>query len=199
MTTKNGPHATDDQTTKPAAKKAKGSKKRAAPTWTLTETALAYLESLKAAHKSESTINAYASDLDLATEVLGGETPIAALTPADVERFNVSQQVTTTKSGRAKAQPTIDRSRRVLRLALVYAEQQSAIEAAPIEAKTRAKKDATTTEPAVGSDEWKAAQRELPLHQRAAIGLDDEKLKPAAAEDDPATIVYASNGQPVTK
>ncbi|MBK9387295.1 MAG: hypothetical protein IPN34_20965 [Planctomycetes bacterium] len=178
MTTTNGQHATDDQTTKPAAKKpkSKGAKKTAKPTWTLTETALAYLESLKAARKSESTINAYAADLDLATEVLGAETPIAAITPADVERFNASQQVTTTKSGRAKAQPTIERSRRVLRLALTFAEQQGAIETAPIEAKPRAKKD-------------------VPLSQREVLGHDDAKLYPAADPSDPAQIAYASTGE----
>ncbi|MBK9386075.1 MAG: hypothetical protein IPN34_14785 [Planctomycetes bacterium] len=182
MTTTNGQHATDDQATKPAAKKpkSKGAKKTAKPTWTLTETALAYLESLKAAHKSESTINAYAADLDLATEVLGAETPIAAITPADVERFNSSEPVLRTKSGRDKALPTIERSRRVLRLALVFAEQQGAIEAAPIEAKPLGKKD-------------------VPLSQREAIGNDDAKLYPAAADDDPAQITYASTGEPVTE
>jgi hypothetical protein len=195
-TSTNGQNATDDQTTKPAAKAKKA--KKGKPAWTLTEAALAFLASLKAAHKSESTINAYAADLDLATEVLGGETPIAAITPADIERFNTSDPVLRTKSGREKAQPTIDRSRRVLRLALVFAEQQGAIETVPIEAKTRAKRDATT-EPAVGSDEWKEAQRKLPLHKREALGLDDEKVKPAAAEDDPAQIVYASSGEPVAE
>jgi site-specific recombinase XerD len=181
MTTTNGQHATDDQSSKPAAKKAKSkSSRKQKPTWTLTEAAIAYLESLKAARKSESTVNAYAADLDLATEVLGAETPIAQLTAADVERFNASQQVTTTKSGRAKAQPTIERSRRVLRLALVFAEQQGAIEAVPIEAKPRAKKD-------------------VPLSQREAIGNDDAKLYPAADPSDPATIVYASTGEPVTE
>jgi hypothetical protein len=179
MTTTNGQNATDDQTTKPAPKAKKSKKSK--PTWTLTECALAYLESLKAARKSESTINAYAADLDLATEVLGGETPIAQLTIADIERFNASQQVTTTKSGRAKAQPTIDRSRRVLRLALTFAEQQGAIDAAPLPEKpARAKKD-------------------VPLSQREAIGNDDAKLYPAAAEDDPAQIVYASTGEPVSE
>jgi hypothetical protein len=197
MKNENGQHTADDQTTKPGAKAKKSKKSK--PTWTLTQAALAYLESLKAARKSESTVNAYAADLDLATEVLGGETPIAAITPADVERFNTSEPVLRTKSGRAKAQPTIDRSRRVLRLALVFAEQQGAIETVPIEAKPRAKKDTATTEPAVGSDEWKAAQRKLPLHKREAIGLDDQKVKPAAAEDDPAQITYVSTGEPVAE
>ncbi|MBK9386567.1 MAG: hypothetical protein IPN34_17275 [Planctomycetes bacterium] len=182
MTTTNGQHATDDQTTKPAAKKAKSkaTKKTAKPTWTLTQAALAYLESLKVARKSESTVSAYAADLDLATEVLGAETPIAALTEADVERFNASQQVTTTKSGRAKAQPTVDRSRRVLRLALTFAEQQGAIEKVPIEAKPRTKKD-------------------VPLSQREVVGNDDAKLYPAAHPSDLATIVYASTGEPVSE
>lgn len=178
MTTTNGQHAADDQATKPAAKKpkSKATKKTAKPTLTLTETALAYLESLKAARKSESTISAYASDLDLATEVLGGETPIAAITPADVERFNTSEPVLRTKSGRDKATPTIERSRRVLRLALVFAEQQGAIEAAPIEAKKRAKKD-------------------VPLSQREVVGNDDAKLYPAAADGDGPQITYASTGE----
>ena len=88
--------------------------------------------------------------------------------------------MTTTKSGRAKAQPTIDRSRRVLRLALTFAEQQGAIEAVPIEAKARARKD-------------------VPLSQRESIGNDDAKLYPAADPSDPAQITYASTGEPVTE
>ncbi len=178
MTTQNGSIPSDAQTTKPA-KKTKATKKTAKPTWTLTQVAIAFLESLRTAHKSESTINAYSADLDLAVEVLGAETPIAAITPADVERFNASQQVTTTKSGRAKAQPTIDRSRRVLRLALTFAEQQGAIEAVPIEAKPRAEK--------------------THLSQREVVGNDDARLYPTADPSDPATIVYASTGEPVTE
>jgi site-specific recombinase XerD len=182
MTSKNGSIHSDAQTTKPAtkAKKAKTTKKRAAPTWSLTECALAYLESLKTARKSESTISAYAADLDLATQVLGAETPIGAISIEDVTRFNGSEVVLKTKSGRAKAQPTIDRSRRVLRLALVYAEQQGAIETVPIEAKPRAKKD-------------------VPLSQREVVGNDDAKLYPAADPSDPAQITYASSGEPVTE
>jgi site-specific recombinase XerD len=182
MTTTNGQHATDDQSSKPAAKakKPKGAKKRTTTSWTLTQAAVAFLESLRAARKSESTINAYSADLDLAVEVLGAETPIAAITAADVERFNTSEPVLRTKSGRDKAQPTIDRSRRVLRLALTFAEQQGAIETAPIEAKPRAKKD-------------------VPLSQREVIGNDDAKLYPAADPSDPAMIVYASTGEPVSK
>jgi hypothetical protein len=184
MTSKNGSIATDEQTTKPAAKKpkTKSSKKTATkPTWTLTECALAYLESLKVARKSESTISAYAADLDLATEVLGTETPIAAIRPADVERFNASEPVLRTKSGRDKAMPTIERSRRVLRLALVFAEQSGAIEAAPI------------------AEKPKRARKDVPLSQREAIGNDDAKLYPAADPSDPAQISYASTGEPVTE
>jgi site-specific recombinase XerD len=179
MTTTNGQIATDDQTTKPAAKAKKSKKSK--PTWTLTEAALAFLESMKTARKSESTISAYASDLDLATEVLGGETPIAQLTPADIERFNASSPVTTTKSGRAKALPTIERSRRVLRLALVFAEQSGAIEAAPI------------------AEKPKRAKKDVPLSQREVVGNDDAKLYPSADPSDPATIVYASTGEPVAE
>ena len=109
--------------------------------------------SAKSTKKSESTVNAYAADLDLATEVLGAETPIGQLTLDDITRFNASEPVLRTKSGRDKALPTIERSRRVLRLALVFAEQQGAIESAPIPPKKRAPKDEaapvpTTPEPA---------------------------------------------------
>jgi hypothetical protein len=98
------------------------------------------------------------------------------------------------EDGREKAQPTIDRTRRVLRLALQHAEREGVIEAAPIEAK-RAKKDA---EPAPETSKPKRTKR-VPLHQREAIGLDDQRDEPAAAEDDPAQITYASTGEPVTE
>jgi site-specific recombinase XerD len=168
----------------------KKSAKKGETTWTLTQTAVAYLESLRVAKKSESTVNAYAADLDLATEVLGAETPIAQLTIDDVTRFNASEVVMKTKSGRDKALPTIERSRRVLRLALVFAEQQGAIEAAPIEAKRATKGEAKPK---------RAKKNDVPLSQREAIGNDDAKLYPAADADDPAQIVYASTGEQVSE
>lgn len=167
-------------------------------TWSLTECAVSYLERLRTERKSESTIGAYSADLDLAVEVLGGETDIAKIDLDAVHRFNESTQVTTTKSGRPKADPTIQRSRRVLRLALQHAEREGVIEAAPIEPKKRAAKaeDAPTAEP-TSTAKPKRAKRP-PLSQREAIGNDDQREKPAAAEDDPAQISYASTGEPVS-
>ena len=46
--------------------------------------------------------------------------------------FFASKAVTKLRSGRAKAKPSVDKTRRVLRLALVWAAEQKWIGAAPI-------------------------------------------------------------------
>jgi hypothetical protein len=76
-------------------------------------------------------VNAYKSDLAIAQRVLGAETAIDSLTPQDVQRFNDSDAVLLSRSGAKKAQPTIDRTRRVLRLALDYAEAEGWIVTTP--------------------------------------------------------------------
>jgi hypothetical protein len=84
---------------------------------------------------------------------LGAEKRIGDLTRDDITVFNNCRRVTTLKSGGAKSQLSVDKSRRVLRLALKWAADSKLIDASPAEpieadAKTskraeKAKADAT--------------------------------------------------------
>lgn len=99
---------------------------------TLGHLAREYVQHLEAVDKSPATIFGYKMDLDLALAEMGAETPLAVLTEDWVRTFYESERVTTTKAGMPKAKPTIDKTRRVLRLALVWAVEQGWIAAAPI-------------------------------------------------------------------
>ncbi len=90
-----------------------------------------------AAHLAEvgkglGTQMSYRIDLGVAVKHFGEATEVSTLTPRKVENFNESDAVTKTRTGRGKAQPGIDKTRRVLRLALVWAAGAGHIESAPI-------------------------------------------------------------------
>ena len=123
----------------PAAepKPKKGGKKKAkatAPsgTATLADIAAGYLAHMEKDGKSDGTISSYRMELKTAAAELGEATPVADLTPDRVREYFDCKRVTKLKSGKAKAKPSIDKTRRVLRLALVWAQEAGLIEAAPI-------------------------------------------------------------------
>ena len=97
-----------------------------------------YLAHLKDEGKSLGTITSYTMELATAARELGEETPVGALTAARVQAYFESDVVTKTRQGAPKAKPTVDKTRRVLRLALVWAAEEGLIEQAPIpEARTK--------------------------------------------------------------
>jgi hypothetical protein len=111
----------------------KGSKKKAtADVTTLADLAAGYLAHMEEVGKSDGTISSYRMELKTAAAELGEETPIADLTPGRVQTFFDSVRVTKLRSGRAKAKPSIDKTRRVLRLALTWAVEAGLIEKAPL-------------------------------------------------------------------
>ena len=99
---------------------------------TLADLATAYLAALETKGTSIMTRASYEADLKVALKALGEKTTVTALTPRRVGNFFESDEVTKTKGGRAKATPTILKTRRVLRLALVWAQEQRWITEAPI-------------------------------------------------------------------
>ena len=137
------------QTKTPKSKKPSVAKapKNAAPAGiTLKALADGYVRHLEEAGKSHGTIFSYQMELNLALGELGAETDLASLTAHQVEKYFQSAAVTKTKKGRAKAKPTVDKTRRVLRLALAWAVEKKLIAAAPIpeSAKPQAKASAAT-------------------------------------------------------
>ena len=118
------------KTKKPAVAKAQ---KNAAPAGvTLKALADGYVRHLEEAGKSHGTIFSYQMELNLALGELGAETDAASLTEKQVAAYFASDAVTKTRKGRAKAKPTVDKTRRVLRLALGWAAAKGLIAAAPI-------------------------------------------------------------------
>jgi hypothetical protein len=71
-------------------------------------------------------------ELVTALDEIGKDTKLADVTPARVLDYFVSDRVMRTKSGVEKAPPTFKKTRRVLRLALVWAADAGLIERAPL-------------------------------------------------------------------
>jgi hypothetical protein len=119
---------------KPAKRKTKkgGSKKAPAGDLTLAALADGYLAHMSEAGKSPGTMFSYGMELKAARAELGAETQVASITPDQVQAFFDSPRVTTLKSGQPKAPPSVAKTRRVLRLALVWAAEEGLIERAPL-------------------------------------------------------------------
>ena len=103
-------------------------------------TGVAMLADLSAAYpvqmendgKSAGTIASYGMELRLAQDELGAKTTLADLTPERMGEFYACKRVTRLRSRKQKSQLSIDKTRRVLRLALVWAANRGIIEKAPI-------------------------------------------------------------------
>jgi hypothetical protein len=110
-------------------------KKSIDPNLTLEQLSRAYLDHIEKDGKSVGTCFSYLMELKVATSELGAGTLVSALTAEAIDKFNKSRRVTRLKSGKPKSQLSIDKTRRVLRLALAFGEQHGLIERSPISAK----------------------------------------------------------------
>ena len=139
-----------DAPTAPPAKDAPAAPKkprRATKAPTMAQLAEGYLEHLAAVGKSRATVSSYGTDIDVAVAHFGAETPVTDLTPETVAAYFASDVVTKTRKERPKAEPTVLKTRRVLRLALVWAAEAGLIPGAPLPA------EATKRRKAQGKDE----------------------------------------------
>jgi hypothetical protein len=114
------------------APKPKKAKKPKAIDITLEDLAARYIAHLEEVGKSTGTAFSYKLELVTALDELGRETKLADLTSARVLDYFVSDRVMRTKTGVEKAPPTFKKTRRVLRLALVWAQEAKLIERAPL-------------------------------------------------------------------
>ena len=99
---------------------------------TLGELAETYIKHMQDVGKSTTTTFAYKMELVGALAELGTDTKLSEITPERVKGYFECPRVMKTKSGGAKALPTILKSRRVLRLALDHAALLGWISVAPI-------------------------------------------------------------------
>lgn len=117
------------------AKADKATKGTAKPTTVHARTSLAGIAEAYVAHltatKSPATASSYRGDLQVAIKHFGGETVCSALTSKRVLAYFDSDLVTKKRSGKAKSPISINKTRRVLRLALEWAGGEGIIEAVP--------------------------------------------------------------------
>ena len=113
---------------------------------TLHEAAEAYLEHLKSEGKKPTTLYTYKKDVELIESVLGKDRQLAKIIPANVGKFFKSDALLKKPSGAERAKPTTDKTKRVLRMFLVWAREQGHIDTLPLPKDTpmgrSAKKDA---------------------------------------------------------
>jgi len=102
------------------------------PPMTLMDLAYAFFAHMEEAGNSEGTIASYKMEYKTAMAELGERTPLADLTPEKVEAYFNSKKVTKLRSGKNKSQLSIDKTRRVLRLALLWAAEREFVAKAPI-------------------------------------------------------------------
>jgi hypothetical protein len=100
---------------------------------TLKQLADQYTRELERAGKSPGTVFSYRMEMEVALAQLGAETAVASITTKQVQSYFASDAVNKTRTGRGKAQPTILKTQRVLRLALAWAAEKRLIAKSPIE------------------------------------------------------------------
>lgn len=107
--------------TKRKTKEAEPAPPTAPPNATLRQVAKGYLDSMEQEGGSESTLFGYRMELKRAMTVLGAETKLADLTPETVAAYFQSDRVTKSRAGKKLAPRSVAKTRRVFRLALVWA------------------------------------------------------------------------------
>ena len=154
---------------------------------TLRELTAAYLRHLEEAGKSEGTIFSYRMDLKAALDHFGEDVLTSTLTPQRVANFYASDGVTKKRNGKRRSEITIAKTRRVFRLALVWAAENGMIEKAPIPA------DEMEHARGAAKDETKKTPkpaREKKATRKVAKAVEATAAEPAAAAE-PATATPA--------
>ena len=95
---------------------------------TLQAIAARWLDHMRGLDKTPATVASYEGDLAIATAFFGEGSEVP--TKEQIAAFEVSDGVMKTRKGRAKANPTILKTRRALRLALTWAAETGLIPAA---------------------------------------------------------------------
>jgi hypothetical protein len=162
---------------------------------TLAELTTRYTAHMEDAGKSRGTVFSYESELRLAQRELGADLSIGAISREDIERFNACPRVTILKSGSPKSQLSIDKTRRVLRLALKWAADTKLIEVSPAEpieepAPTTEKRTKKTDAPASEPVEKK------PRKRKQALVLEVSQPDAERAADEAEAMIAATNPEP---
>lgn len=101
-----------------------------------------YLQMLLEQGKNKRTIYAYGKDCEQILAHFGADKQLNKLIPAQVARFYVSEELLKIKSsGKERAHVSVERTKRVLRLILVWAQRQGYIANIPLPNKVKPKQE----------------------------------------------------------
>lgn len=101
-------------------------------TETLQQAAQKYLEHLRSKGKKEATLYTYGKDFEQIQSFFGADRKLSGILPAHVGRFFKSDALLKLPSGKKRAQPTVDKTIRVLRMFLVWAKETGRIDRLPL-------------------------------------------------------------------
>ena len=101
-------------------------------TETLHEAAQIYLEHLKTQGKKERTLYTYNRDFMQIEAHFGADRKLTSIMPQHVGKFFKSDELLKLPDGKPRAKPTVDKTKRVLRMFLVWAKETGRIDKLPL-------------------------------------------------------------------
>ena len=99
---------------------------------TLHEAAQAYLEHLKGEGKKERTLYTYGKDFEQIEAFFGASRKLTGILAPHVGKFFRSDALLKLPSGKERSQPTVEKTKRVLRMFLVWARETDRIDKLPL-------------------------------------------------------------------
>ena len=101
-------------------------------TETLHQAAQAYLEHLRGQGKKERTLYTYGKDFEQIEAFFGSERKLSAILTPHVGKFFKSDALLKLPNGRERSQPTVEKTKRVLRMFLAWAKETGRIAKMPL-------------------------------------------------------------------
>ncbi len=99
---------------------------------TLHEAAQAYLEHLKGEGRKERTLYTYGKDFEQIEAFFGADRKLKGILAPHVGKFFRSDALLKLPSGKERSQPTVEKTKRVLRMFLVWAHESGLIDKLPL-------------------------------------------------------------------
>ena len=94
--------------------------------------ALAYLQHLRISGKKERTLYTYSKDLEQVETYFGRDRDLHTILPAEVGKFYTSDALLKSSNGKIRADETVKKTKRVLRMFLVWAKEKGLIDELPL-------------------------------------------------------------------
>ena len=101
-------------------------------TETLHQAARAYLEHLRSQGKKERTLYTYGKDFEQIEAFFGAERKLTSILTPHVGKFFKSDALLKLPSGKERAKPTVEKTKRVLRMFLIWAKDTGRIDKLPL-------------------------------------------------------------------